>query len=302
MPDRSTAGSEAQFALLRERHWYSLVSAAPVPETGEAVNVAIVFGNGRANYLDFVRSLPRLSCLLPSAEIALYAEILEGCKDRIDRGIDPLELAALLGPQLFMRPPRTLYAEMSDQLVSQLRHRYRASPRNDDPADEDALVQRSRQQLDRVVRRTRFPQSMIQTEVTPPKLYEGRFKGLSGHRVPRLSLALRDRGRDLLLDSVAIEQPYQARDIRDVASRISQAFFMYDQYRGPIRDLTGTEVRTVGVLYPLPETAPAPLKDLFEFTQKIWTDQHARVITGSVEEIADQLRRDTDWVRHRDQG
>lgn len=294
MPDRV---HHAQPALLSERHWYALISAAPVPENGEAVNVGLVFGNGRAYHLDFIDSLPRLRCLVAPGEIGVYAAVLEGCKEKVERGIELVELSSLLGPQLFVQPVRELYVPIEDRIVEQLRRRFLASPQGERVEDEAALIRRSRHRLDRSLRQTSFPASLIARDVGPAQLFEGTFKGLTGHRVPRLSRALRGHGRDVLVDSVSIERGYEARAIREVASRITQAFFVYDRHRESIRLRTGRELRTTGILYEPPADASADLIDLYDFTRKSWIDQSARVVTGSDDEIREQLQEDADWVR-----
>jgi hypothetical protein len=57
-------------------YWFSLIAAAPVPETGESANVAVLFGNGQAVHLRYLDILQRLRGLAADDVINVYEAVL----------------------------------------------------------------------------------------------------------------------------------------------------------------------------------------------------------------------------------
>ena len=88
------------------------------------------------------------------------------------------------------------------------------------------LVARSAEQLDRVIQQAR-PRGIIQSDVRPRTLYEGKVDREVPFHVPRLARALRGQHRDVLVDSVLVEAETLESAIRRATTRINRAFFLY---------------------------------------------------------------------------
>lgn len=286
-----------QLPFPHQAHWYSLVSVSPRPETGESANVAVVIGNGRAYHLAYLDRLPRLCGLARADEIRLYEQVLRACKERVARGLDPVELAGLLGPQLRVKSAVPLYAEPSATLIDTLVQRFLAAPVA--ATSEHTIVRRSGQLLDGVIGRIEASGAIVIRQVRPNTLYGDRIERFTrGHRVPRLARALRGYRRDVLLDSIAIERRFSVPSTREVASRISEAFWLYDTKLRPIiRERTGTDLRLIGVIHPVPEDAEQYRLDLRDWVRDTWKHHGATVLEGTPEDVARALQEEAAWVR-----
>ncbi len=137
----------------------------------------------------------------------------------------------------------------------------------------------------------------------PNTLYGDRIERLAvGHRIPYISRALRAPGRDVLVDCVAIERGEHTRDIREVAGRVTHAFFLYRRLREAIQRRANTEIRTVGVLYVPPGQNRPDLVDLRELYREQWAQQGADVIEGSRDEVVAPLKAHAEWAREGQNG
>lgn len=112
----------------------------------------------------------------------------------------------------------------------------------------------------------------------------------------QLQAVMADRQRE---DArLRLEPGYPARDVREVYSRISEAFFMYDRYlREAMWSRTNREIRLIGVLHPLPEDAPQHLRDVRDIVASNWRNNKAVIIDGSQEAVESGLKVQAEWVR-----
>jgi septum formation inhibitor MinC len=251
-------------------YWYSLIAASPNPENEEAANVAVVVGNGLATRLVYSNELPRLCGVATSADTAVFRTILQSLADRVNQGIDRAELQALLGPQLRIMRSRALYREPTDEVLARLRKQFLEKPRGQgDEAAAKALVRRSTNALDSVLRRS-APRGVELTEkATPRRLYERRLDTHVGFQVPRIARAVRFAERDVLIDSVLVERETAGRPLSIATSRVSQAFFAYNQLRSTIRQYANRDVILIGVIHP-GSTEDANMLQRREWVKHTW--------------------------------
>ncbi len=279
--------------------WYSLVAAAPVPETGECVNVAVLFGNGRATHLRYLDSLPRLAGLAAADEINVFQTMLQSVAETVNgRGVDVEQVRAMIAPQLSVHPPRRLFQAVTESLVERIAVRYLSTPKA--PAREanlEAIVRRSLAKLDDEIGQVRRPGLLVYENVRPKTLYPGRLDRIVGYRVPRLARALRSMGpRDVLVDSLVVDEGQDRGDTHKAVGRISQAFFAYDtQLRRHIRQFAGREIRLVGILQPGISGESPDTRALRDFIKDEWS-HHAEVVDGNEKNIPVELGKFVDWV------
>lgn len=276
--------------------WYSLVAASPIPERGEAVNVAVLLGNGAPYAIRFLDRLPRLACIAASDEINVYQAVLEGIAEAIEHGATLESLAVTLGPQMFLRKPRALFHEPSAELFDRLERQFLAPPSQ--PVrriNEEALIRRSLAKLDEEIAKSRIKGVTVAHRVRPKSLYEGKLDRYVAFRVPPIARALRSFGRDVLLDGLVVEETHDPVALRSSVSRIGQAFYAYDKLRKVIRERTSREIRTVGVLQPGSPSDSEDTRAMREFIKEMWS-HHALVIDGDQESIEAQLHEQMKWV------
>jgi hypothetical protein len=272
------------------QYWYSLIAASPNPETEEAVNVAVVVGNGQAVHLVFHHDLPRLCGLANPADVALYRTVLESVQERVNRGIDPKELESLLGPQLTLKRPRALYRAPSDDLLIRLRRNYLEKPQGQSlEATVNALQRRSTAALLESLQGSVPFGVDVKEHVTPRKLYGPGIRSHVGFRVPPLARAVRFEHVDVLLDSVLVEPGNLGRALTVAAGRISEAFFAYNRELRPlIQQYSGRSVKLIGVLHPGPadDADTHHRRDFIKHTWKL----DAQVIDGNTEDVRSAIR------------
>lgn len=287
-----------QLTLHEGQYWYALLAVSPQPESHEAANVGVVFGNGRTFALRYLPRLPRLCGIASSHEIQLYQAILEQTKGRVERGIDVVELSGLLGPQVALRPPIRLYREPTDQLLDQIAARYLEAPDEKFRRSGEAVATHSAERLDAALKPV-LPRGIdVVIRPRPNRLYGDRIERfVRDHRIPRVARALRSHAKDVLIDSIAIDKRYRTRDLIVYAERVDTAFFLYNRYlRDVVRERLNREIRLVGVVHPLPSDATQPMRDMRDRITDMWRHHGAVVLDGPEDQIQDGLRSQTAWL------
>ena len=248
--------------------------------------------------MQFLHALPRLAGIAQPEEIRAFEAVLTYCAEQVRRGVDIAELKGMLGPQIALREPVALYDEPSDSLFDAIVDRYLAAPRRDRAAQQRRILRESSEQLDELLEGVAYPRAAVVRNATPNRLYSDRIERyVRGHNVPRMARAIRAFRRDVLINSMRFDPTYRPRDLRDYASRIDDAFFVYDRYlREVVRDRLNTDIRLVGVLHPLPDAAPQHLIDLRDRTADTWRSRHAVVLEGSEGDIAAGLQAEATWA------
>jgi hypothetical protein len=281
-----------------ESHWYSVIAAAPVPESQESANVAVVVGNGRVNHLRYLDHLPRLQGIAAADEINVYQAVLESVAERLrSGGIDSAILKGILEPQMKIREPRRLYHAPSDEVVQRLVDRYLAPPAQ--PAKSvnlEALINQSVSKLDQEIKLAKPKGVLVASNVKPRTLYEGKLERHVPFTVPLLARALRGLSRDVLIDSLVVDDEHHPAVVRAAAGRIGQAFYAYDaKLRSVIRDYAGREIRVVGVLQQSKSQDSHQTEALREFISDMW-GHHATVIDGNESDVIAELRVHGEWI------
>jgi hypothetical protein len=288
-----------QLTLHHGEYWYALLAVSPQPETLEAANVGVVFGNGRTFALRFIPKLPRLCGIASSHEIQFYEAILEQTKERVQRGIDVVELAGLLGPQVALRSPIRFYSEPTDQLLERITARFLEAPDEKFRRSGEAVAAHSTERLDAAIEPV-LPRGVdVVIRPRPNRLYGDRIERfVRDHRIPRIARALRSHSKDVLIDSIAIDSRYRTRDMIVYAERVDTAFYLYNRYlRDVVRERLNREIRLVGVIHPLSAEATQPMKDMRDRIADMWRHHGAVVVEGSKGEIEGELRDQTAWLR-----
>jgi hypothetical protein len=204
----------------------------------------------------------------------------------------------MLAPQMIVRSPRALLREPSEELIDRIVKQYLAEPLQPTRRiNIDALIHRSLVKLDREIEATRVRGVLIYKQVRPKNFYEGKLDRYVPFTVPPISRALRGvNGRDVLLDSLVVEEGVDPVALRSAVTRISQAFWAYDEKLGDlIKTRANREIRTVGILQPIEGETTQNLLTTRDFIRETWS-HHADVITGNQEDIRARLREHMGWV------
>jgi hypothetical protein len=276
--------------------WYALIGAAPRPESDEVVNVGVLLGNGRPTHLGYVDRLPRLTGIVEREEANVYQAVLAAAAESIAIGGSLESLTSMIGPQMKVMRRRPLYQPPSDTLLERLTARFLETHTLPGAHREiDALIERSRQQLDVVISKARPRGAAIVSLVRPANLYDQKVDKLIPFRVPRLARAIRGAHRDLLVDSLLVEDGYSGAAIRQATARIGQAFFAWHKLRPTVKKATGKEVHLVGILHASPNNSKADTREMREYIKHTWSND-ALIIDAEKENEADALRKQAAWV------
>jgi hypothetical protein len=277
--------------------WYALVAASPNPEEEEAVNVGVIVGNGRPEYVDFIPGLPRLSGLVPPSESAVYQAILESIAVQLSEEGDLDVIRYSIAPQLRIAQPRGLYAEPTRETLLALRHRFLQSPAREGRSAERAYRPRASARLDRLMepvlpalgvsllRRARIeslypelPRDLLRTELHP------------------VSRVLRSPGRDVLLDSVVVTPVEPVVRLEARAMEVGKKFWHLAQLKHAIRQYSGREVRTMGVVLNGDTHADARLRDAKAYIEHVWRKDADVVLAVDTEEEVREFQEQISWV------
>jgi hypothetical protein len=281
----------------QDHHWFSLVGASPSPESGESVNVAVVFGNGRAYGLRYLHRLPRLAGIAAADEVNVYEAVLHHVAEQIDRGA-PLDLLRpMLAPQMLVSEPKALHRMPDDELMESIVASYLSAPKEPErTVNLEALIRKSTARLQSQIEQLQIKGLMVQQNVRPHNLFAGKLDRVVPFRVPKLARALRGFSRDVLVDSLVIESSQDRGTIRMATARIGEAFFAYDaKLKHLVRAHTRRELRTVGVLHPGSRDDSADIQALRDYIRDHWS-KHATVIDGNEQDVVAALREHGEWA------
>ena len=281
-----------------ERYWYSLVSAAPMPESGERVNIGVLVGNGHVTALRFKKKLPRLAGIAAADAVNVYVAVLETVADMIrTRPMEFDSVSGILAPQLVLGECRDLARAPDEALLERLTERFLSAPKQPVRENLEALVTRSVAKLDVHLNRAKPPGVLIDRDVRLKNLYDGKIQRHVLYHVPHLARAFRGSfGRDALIDSLAVESANDVQSVREAAGRIGQAFNAYGgKLRPLIRAQSNSELRLVGVLHPTPADASPDSIAIRDYIFESWS-RDAEVIDGNRTDIESALRELGAWV------
>ncbi|HET7023841.1 MAG TPA: hypothetical protein VFI39_01390 [Gemmatimonadales bacterium] len=280
-----------------ESWWYSLVSASPLPEAGEAVNIGIVTGNGTPRDLRYMPGLPRLVGLLPQSELMMYEDLLDRVRARITSETSLDTLRVLVGPQVQFSQPKGLLVEPSERIIDILQRKFLQRPQG-------AVVRELRDQR---LKAGDLVDQRISGLLTAGGLrYERRVSlgalsdDLAGlarqHRVPGLSRAVIAQRRIVLLDSVVVEGRKETEAIRLAASKIGKAFWLYRRLRDEIHSIAGVDIRTVGIIGLAAHGRDQEVSEAGEYIKHLWQQDADAVIDDGNPASHSRLAEELQWV------
>jgi hypothetical protein len=76
----------------------------------------------------------------------------------------------------------------------------------------------------------------------------------------------------VLIGGVVVENENPLGNARDATARISQAFWQYNHAKGAIHDITGREVRTLGVVLNGTSSQYPSVKSAKEYVLHLWKE------------------------------
>lgn len=256
------------------RYWYTVVSALPDPETEERVNVALIVGGDRWAKVDYVEQLPKLSCLVTDADLRLFRAAITGLERRVHSPEDLYAAAAQLGPHFHLAEPRELFQAPEGRVLRLIRNRFLRLPSEGRASGKRRSVQRAAtHRLDRALQEGLPIAAMIEKNATAEKLYpQIELNRIFTAPVPRLNRAIRIGDVDVLIGGVVVEHEDPLGAARDATARISQAFWQYHRAKDTIREATGREIRTLGVVLNGTGGQRPEVRSAKEYVLHLWKD------------------------------
>jgi hypothetical protein len=113
----------------------------------------------------------------------------------------------------------------------------------------------------------------LEKSATLERLYPAAAEaGIFTGSVPRLNRAIRIGSIDVLIGSVLVDQQDPLTAAREASSRISQAFWQYNHARAALHDVTGREVRTLGVVLNGASAQRPDVANAKEYVLHLWKD------------------------------
>jgi hypothetical protein len=253
-------------------YWYAVISALPDPELGERVNVALMLCSHRWAKIEFIDELPKLSCLALERDLTLYRTVLNSLVSKVNSAEDYFGLSMRLGPHFEVSQPRELYHAPDGRTLRNLRNRYLRLPKDPEQRRTRRNPQaQASQRLDAALERIMPIGFELEKTASVERLYPEVARAHVFHApVPRLNRAVRLGDHDVLIGSVVVENDNPLGTARDATARISQAFWQYGQARTRIRELTGREIRTLGVVLNGTSDRRPEVRSAKEYVLHLW--------------------------------
>lgn len=277
--------------------WYALVSASPRPESGEAVNIGLIVGNGGPVQLEYLRKLPRLKSLVTPEELAVYGEVLDGLERRIQTGAELSTLRSLAGPQVRISEPRALYRRPDKATLATLRRQF-----IDVPGRLEGLraAGEQRSATEELLDSLLIPVIPLglrpERRMSAEHLYPDLPGDLTQVRIPNVARAVRSEQRDLLIDGAVIEPTKLDVSIKNATGRVARAFWYYGRLRDSIRRYARRDVQTVGVLFNGKASESQDVADAEAFIRHVWELDADLVVQADRSEDIDKLRSRLAWT------
>jgi|GEM_PF-4911429 len=271
--------------------WFSVVSARLSPETGESVNVGLVFGNGSISHFDYSQGLSRLRGLVDDYQFELIGQMVSSLSGNIRSFSTIGEVNRSFGPQLFASDPRELFVALDRKVREQLIRQYlpvfddkrRKRPRSSH-VQVRAIIDET---LKRSIRGIRNYQ--ISKAPTPAKLYPNTYRQFFNVPVPAIDRAMRFGTDDILIGGAQIKSDDPANSVARRGLVLSKAFWSYRQHADEIRQVTGRNTTIVGLIYNGASRKSAEVRDAKNHLEHIWTADAHHVIYADQAEGIEQL-------------
>lgn len=282
--------------MVDQHYWFAPIVARPIPELPDAVTVGLAFGNGRLEHIEYDHELERLKGMWSVDHRAVLAVALRYATRNIRELKSINDLSSMLGVQFCVEEPRPLLAPYSIQVVRALRRSYLDMVKS--PRDSATGLQReSLRALDREIDSLLPGGVTYRTKPIPlSDLYPGVAERYETAQIPAVQRMLQFDNRDLVLGSVIVRMQERAH-LDQLVQRTIRQFYFLDRLREPIRQRSGKEVRTVGVIQPLEANATGETRMLHEMISEQWTERSDHVIVlHSTKDAQELLGPEMRWV------
>jgi hypothetical protein len=277
-------------------NWFAPIVARPVPEFPDRVTVGVVVGNGRIQRIEWDEDLPRLQGIMSRDHRALFAVAIANAKERIREFQSLDDLRRALGVQFEVAEPIELWAELTNQTLKSLRRVYLAEMKSN-RTNEATFIKMGTKVLDIQVERVR-PKHVyyVNKQQTLADLYGARLDREDFREIPKIRRLARAGKRDMIFNSVLL--PAQG------VSEIDRHFALMSRQFNDLRHLVphihrrvGVEVRTVGVVQPLPAEASDETKRFRNLILEQWEPLTDILVDARDDSDADrQLATALEWV------
>ncbi|MBD3299808.1 MAG: hypothetical protein GF347_00470 [Candidatus Moranbacteria bacterium] len=276
--------------------WFALVGASPNPEAEEHVNVALLIGNGRMLRLEYNEGLQRAKCIAGPVEIRLLSEALSRTRKELSRFEDLLGLRQYLGPQVRISDPRPLFRSPDRDTIRLLKRKYLG----------EAQKRRAKRvkiarvaKIDETIRTYMSKEAFglhIEKRVKPSDLFQFQAREIFSTKVPSFDRAIRSSHRDLLLGGITIDPRRPMESMRAPGLRLGRAFWHYKEAKNRILEITGREVRTVGLIYNGVKADDRAAREALEYVAHVWSQDADAVLRADDPVEGEKFGEEVAWL------
>jgi hypothetical protein len=276
-------------------HWYATVVARPVPELPDSVTVALVFGNGTLQHLEYDDELSRLQGIISADHRAVMAVALRDAASIVHRMPSLADLRDSLGVQFAVGEPTKLYQAYSRRSIAALRNAYLKalpSPRERmDGLRREALRALDREVMPILPAGLEYPRKRIRLT----DLYPGVAEHHATAQIPPVDRVVRSTRRDLILSSVIVRMEERAH-LDALVQRTVRQFYFLKRLRSEVERRSKKELLMVGIIQPLEASATSETRMLRSLYEEQWTQyaDHVHVLHSAQD--ASVLAHDLDWA------
>jgi hypothetical protein len=272
--------------------WFAVIQAAPIPELGERVNVALLVGDGVAEELFYLQGLPRLVGLATPGERQAVEAMLESTRDWLAGGKSVDEIAARVGPQLNVSSPQLLFTPVSREILATLKASYlEAAGSGELVARETGARWRAERKIDELLGGA-LPAVGVKLlhRATPRQIFPDAEERVFHSPVPAIARAVRLGPLDYLVDGVIVEPGHVTSAVTAATTRIDRAFWHYRTAKDDLRRVYGRGVVTVGLLFDGGRSADREVAEAVDYVRHIWGYHADHILDGAKQEQRAALR------------
>ncbi len=286
-----------------ERSWVIPILARPQAERDERVHVAVLWGRGQKVHLEYLPGLPRLQSLASAQQRLAFEAVLEVAQMELVRGTPLSDILSILSPQMTAGQQSSLYGEPSEDLQRALIRGFLESPRRGRaPASASMGKPQGRgfgQRLDEYIRPLAPTFAVdLRRDVPPSKLYP-LAKSILGRQahvpIPR---TVRRGNKDLLMAGIILKSAEPTPSLERSAIRFGELFWELRENRNRITELSGQQIRTVGLLLNGGKSNSESLSEGFaSYVSHLWAPDVDVLVDGrGVDVVAGALKPSFDWL------
>lgn len=278
-------------------HWYSIIALKPDPETAEAVNVAIAFGNGRVEHILYDPELTRAECFVDELDLVMYGHVLNHLHSVRTSLATPAQIETVLGPNFDVSDPVALLREPDAALIQQLREEYVGPRRQEGVAtarDVDATLQENgRKEVHRIIGEILTPNLLGRHLRKAPSFDDLITRGLP---LPinyphKFEFAIEGKRRRAAISTLAVSG--EPRRVRSADEKAAKIFRMQRDFGEIIRVRKNRNVQVLTAIIAPPSFEP-PSKEMIA-AYKEMLGPHSKV-ASSDNGLADAISEAAEWA------